>query len=247
MNKLSIQKQARKLAQKINQPQQFTKELEILLESLGDEEATASYRRIIPEMGKTFGVPKPALDIIAQEISKAGERNPETTLELLKTLWQKGTFEGRTITAKALGRIGKKAPEKSLNLTKSFLQDIDNWSICDVLATQGLRGIIASHKDEILDLALGCIKDKNKWIKRFGVVTIVELAHNKKLEIPRGVFDIIAPLMTAGDSDIKKAVAWALREISKREPDVVKGFLKNYQDSQNKNIQWIVREGSKKL
>lgn len=247
MSELFVQKQVQKLAQKINQPQKFAKELEELLESLRDEEATANYTRIIPDMGKTFGVPKPVLDAIAQKISQAGQKHVQTTLKLLKVFWQKGSFEERTIIAKTLSKIGKKAPEESLNLIKSFLPDIDNWSICDVLATQGLRGIIINHRDEILDLALQSVKDNNKWIKRFGVITIVELAHNKKLEIPKRVFDVIKPLMTTEDSDLKKAVAWALREISKREPKMVKSFLKNYQKTQDKNTQWIIREGSKKL
>lgn len=247
MNKLSIQKQIQKLSPKINQPQIFIKELEALLISLSDEKATANYKRIIPKMGKTFGVPKPALDIIAGEISKLEQKEPKIILELFKTLWQKGSFEERTITAKALGSIGKKTPKESFNLIISFLKDIDNWSICDVLATQAIRGIITTHKDEILNLAFKCIKDKNKWIQRFGVITIVELAHNKKLEIPKKVFDIIKPLMESENPDLKKAVAWTLREISKRKPEMVKDFLKNYQSSQDKNTQWIVREGNKKL
>lgn len=247
MNKQSIQREAQKIAQRINQPQQFTKELDVLLESLRDEDATANYRRIIPRMGKTFGVPKPALDIIAQKISKSGQKDPESVLRLLKILWKKGSFEERTITAKTLSKIGKKTPEKSLDLVKSFLPDIDNWSICDVLATQGVRGMILTHWDEILDLASNCIKDKNKWIKRFGVVIIVELAHNKKLEIPEKAFNTIRPLMRTEDSDIKKVVAWTLREVSKREPEMVKNFLKNYQNSRDKNTQWIVKQGVKKL
>lgn len=247
MNKLSIQKQIQKSAQKINQPQQFAKELEDLLDSLSDEKATVNYKRIIPKMGKTFGVPKPALDIIAQEISRFGQKDPQATLKLLKTLWQKGSLEERTIVAKTLGKIGKKAPKEGLDLIKSFLKDIDNWSICDVLATQALRGIIVEHKDEILELALKCIKDDNKWIQRFGVVTTVELAHNKKLEIPERTFDVIKPLMRSEDSDLKKAVAWALREISKREPEVVRDFLRTYQSSKNKNTQWVLKQGSKKL
>jgi 3-methyladenine DNA glycosylase AlkD len=53
--------------------------------------------------------------------------------------------------------------------------------------------------------------------------------------------------MVAKDADIKKAVAWTLREISKREPEMVNNFLKSYQDSPNKNTQWIMKQGSKKL
>jgi len=38
-----------------------------------------------------------------------------------------------------------------------------------------------------------------------------------------------------------------LREISKRDPELVFNFLLRYINSHEKNIRWIVREGSKKL
>lgn len=247
MDKTTIQRRIQKLSSQLCRPQQLTRELEALLESLKEEKAAANYKKIIPKMVKSFGVPKPVLDVIAQEISRLGQKSPQSTLKLLKTLWQKGSFEERTITAKILSQIGKKIPEESLNLIGSFLKNIDNWSICDVLATQGLRGIMATHRDRILDLASECTKNEGKWIKRFGVATIVEVAHNKSLEIPKEVFDIVKPLMATEDPDVKKAIAWALREISKREPKMVKNFLKDYQNSQDKNTRWIVREGSNKL
>ncbi len=247
MNKIAIQKQIQKLIQKINQPRQFIQELELLFKSWGDEKAIAESKRTIPNVNKIFGVSFPIQDVIAVEISKLDASHADAVLSLLKTLWQSSSLEAQIITAKALGKVAKKAPEKTLTLIKKLLRDIDNWAVCDTLATQGLRDLIKTHKEEILELVLDSIKDKNKWIKRFGVVTLVELAHNKKLEIPKKVFDIIKPLMTAEDADIKKAVAWTLREISKREPKMVKDFLSNYEKSQDKNTQWITKEGSKKL
>lgn len=247
MNETSVQKQVQELSQKINQPRQFVKELELLFKFWGNEKAVVESKRTIPNISKIFGVSFPIQDVIALEISKLGASDPEMILNLLKTLWQSSSLEARIITAKILGKVAKKAPEKTLALIKNLLKDIDNWAVCDTLATQGIRGIMPANNDKIFVLALKCIKDRNKWIKRFGVVTTVELAHNKKFEIPEKVFDIVKPLMGAEDADIKKAISWALREISKRKPEMVRDFLKNYQKSKDKNTQWIVKEGSKKL
>ena len=247
MNKSSIQKQIQKLAPRINQPQQFVQELELLFNSWGSEKAIAESKRIIPNVNKIFGVNFSIQNILAKEISNMSLPSAKAMLRLLEVLWQSRSLEAQIVVSKALGKLGKKAPDESLNLIASFLPDIKNWAVCDTLATQGIRGLMPTHNDRILALALKCIKNKNKWIKRFAVVTIVELAHNKKLEIPKKVFDIIKPLITAEDADVKKAVAWALREISKREPKMVKNFLKDYQNSQDKNVQWVVKEGSKKL
>lgn len=213
----------------------------------GDDKAVVQCQRTIPGARKCFGVSFPLQDIIAQEISKFKVSKIEQIFSLLKCLWLSDSLEAQIITSKILSKIGRKEPEKTLIFIKSLLNNINNWAVCDTLATQGLRGIINKIGEEILPLAIQNIKGKNKWIKRFDVVTIVELTHNKKLKIPKRVFNIIKPLMTAEDSDIKKAIAWALREISKKEPEMVKNFLKEYQNSQDKNTQWIIKQGSKKL
>ena len=53
--------------------------------------------------------------------------------------------------------------------------------------------------------------------------------------------------MRERDRDVKKAVAWTLREISKKNPKVVYEFLQRYIASKDENTKWIVKEGSKKL
>ena len=58
---------------------------------------------------------------------------------------------------------------------------------------------------------------------------------------------IVENLMEEEDRDVRKAVAWALREISKKNPRKVYDFLQKYISSRNKNTRWIVKEGSRKL
>ncbi|MBA4419495.1 MAG: hypothetical protein C0392_16565, partial [Syntrophus sp. (in: bacteria)] len=53
--------------------------LQELLRILVDSEATKNYRRIIPDTGKFYGVPKPILWIIASEIGKLIQKEPEST------------------------------------------------------------------------------------------------------------------------------------------------------------------------
>jgi len=45
----------------------------------------------------------------------------------------------------------------------------------------------------------------------------------------------------------KKAVAWALREISKKNAKAVYNFLQKYGNSKDVSTRWIIREGSRKL
>jgi len=50
------------------------------------------------------------------------------------------------------------------------------------------------------------------------------------------------------DKDIKKAVSWVLREITKKNPDDVAEFLTRWAKANpSKDTKWIIKDGMKKL
>jgi len=87
MDKQSLRQASAALTDKLSQPEEFVAALHRLLEAHADEKAFANYRRIIPEMGTTFGTPLPVLRLIAAEIARRGKKEPQSVLPLLKTLW----------------------------------------------------------------------------------------------------------------------------------------------------------------
>ena len=53
--------------------------------------------------------------------------------------------------------------------------------------------------------------------------------------------------MKEEDKDVKKAIAWALREITKKDPESVFEFLKKWVKVEDKNTKWIIKDGMKEL
>jgi 3-methyladenine DNA glycosylase AlkD len=53
--------------------------------------------------------------------------------------------------------------------------------------------------------------------------------------------------MEEKDKDVKKAISWALREISKKQEKAVFEFLQNYAKTNNIHTKQIIKEGMKKL
>ncbi len=53
--------------------------------------------------------------------------------------------------------------------------------------------------------------------------------------------------MKEEDKDVKKAIGWALREITKKDSKSVSEFLERWAKVENKNTKWIIKEGMKKL
>ena len=233
------------LAGKLSQPEEFVTGLHHLLEANADEQAFANTRRIIPEMGTAFGTPLPVLRIVAAEIARQGKKEPQSVLPTLKTLWYDGSFEERQIVGKVMERMAKKYPAECLALVPGFLPTLDNWANCDNLACFGMEPIALQMIDEVLFLCEQWVRDENKWIRRFGVVVLRAF---KKADLPERACEILDQVMMDRDSDVKKGVAWILRDLSKRHPARVFQFLLGQaQSNPNRDTVWIIKNGMKKL
>jgi len=244
-HKTLIQKRTKELLEKAETPEEFTKGLRELLKSYVDRDATKNYQRIIPDTGKFFGVPLPILRVISAEIGKFIQKAPTRAQLLLETIWSEGSFEARQIAGKSLEKFGPKNPKICLDFISSVLPDLDNWAVCDNLAMFGVEPIVYSNPEFVLPLSEKCIKDKNKWIKRFGVVS---LRGYKRIQITDKVFRVLDMVMEDKDKDIKKAVSWILREVNKKNPDEVAKFLMKWaKDNPSKDAKWIIKDGIKKL
>ena len=245
MDKSQIQKRTKELLEKAKNQEEFIRGLQELLKSLVDEKATKNYQRIIPDTGKFFGVPPPILRVVAAEIGNFILKEPAEAKLLLETIWNEGSFEARQIAGKCLEKFGPKNPEICLDFVSSVLPDLDNWAVCDNLAMFGVEPIVYSNPELILSLSENRIKSADKWIRRFGVVT---LRGYKKVQTTNKVFEILDLVMEDNEKDIKKAVSWILREITKRNPDEVAEFLTRWAKvSPSKDARGIIKDGMKKL
>ena len=245
MDKSQIRKRTKELLEKAEKPKEFTEGLQELLKSYVDRDATKNYQRIIPDTGKFFGVPLPILRVVAAEIGIFIPKEPTEALSLLETIWNEGSFEARQIAGKCLEKFGPKNPEICLDFVSSVLHDLDNWAVCDNLAMFGVEPIVYSNPELVLPLSEKWIKSENKWIRRFGVVT---LRGYKKVQTTKEVFEILDLVMGDNEKDIKKAVSWILREITKKNPAEVAEFLTRWAKANpGKDARGVIKDGMKKL
>ncbi len=216
-----------------------------LFQVISKDEKGRNYDRVIPNKEKSYGVSIPTLRIIASEIGRFILRYPEFTSDLLFALWNEGSFESRQIVGKSLERFGPKFPDITLKIISAIVDGIDNWAVCDNLAMFGVEPVASKNHDLVLPLSESWIRSENKWIRRFGVVT---LRCYKKLNVTWKVFEILGLVMDDDETDVRKAVAWILREISKaNENEVAEFLIKWAKQGQSKNTRWIIKSALKKL
>lgn len=127
-----------------------------------------------------------------------------------------------------------------------ILSDLSDWETTDTLALRVVVNLAKQNREEIFLLLKEWANSKNKWIRRLAMATVAPYIRAKPSDV-KPCLEVIEKLMREKDRDVKKAVAWALREISKKNPKAVYEFLQRYIASKDENTKWIVKEGSKKL
>jgi len=164
----------------------------------------------------------------------------------LMELWKKGKRDERLIVISALGEISKKDYENSKSFVLNILDDIPDWEICDQLAVKTVVSLVTQNKDEMFSLMEEWIKSKNKWIRRLAVAIITAHIRRAKTE-SKICLQLLNEVMKEKDRDVKKAVGWALREVTKKDPEAVFEFLQRWAKVKDKNVRSIIKQGMKKL
>jgi len=185
------------------------------------------------------------LNSIGQELSKL-LINEKWKFEKLMELWKKGKRDEKLIVISALGEISKKDYENSKQFVLNVLKDIIDWEICDQLSLKVIVNLAVQNQKELFSLMHEWIKSKNKWIRRLAVATIPPYIRAKGTE-SKTCLKLLNKVMKEKDRDVKKAIGWALREITKKDPKSVFEFLQKWAKIKDKNIKWIIKEGMKKL
>ena len=83
-------------------------------------------------------------------------------------------------------------------------------------------------------------------MRRLAVATIPPYIRARETE-SKICLQFLDKTMREKDGDVKKAISWALREVTKKDPKSVFELLRKWAQVDDKNTKWIIREGMKKL
>lgn len=155
--------------------------------------------------------------------------SPEGRLALADDLWHTDIFEARITAAKLLvhARI-RPDDEPAWDLIQSWMPDLDSWDIADAVAMAGQRRLVADAAR--LDTVETWTTSNHLWTKRAALVFTLPWTrqrHPKPVEAATRarILTWAAGYTTDPNRFIQKAVAWWLRELSKRNPGTVRAFL----------------------
>lgn len=157
---------------------------------------------------------------------------PQLIVDLALKLVGRSEFVPRFI-AYELVQHHKEAIQSLTAKSLSYLgQGIDNWAAVDTFACY-LSGP-SWREGQIADaLIQRWARSQDRWWRRAAVVSTVAL--NNKARGGRGdatrTLMICEMLLADRDDMVVKALSWALRELSKRDPETVRKFLHDHEST----------------
>ncbi|MBK4214979.1 DNA alkylation repair protein [Paracoccus caeni] len=196
------------------------------LEALADARKADDMRAYHKTERRYLGVPNPAIDDLVQ--GWRAERDLNQRLALASALWDSDIHEARVAAAKLLTQARIRPDDEAWRLIASWVPDFDGWAIADSVMIAGQKRLVADPAR--LDQVEGWLTHANKWTRRAALVGTLPWAkmNNPKvadLAVRERVLGWAGQLTQEPDWFLQKAVAWWLRDLSKRDAERVRAFL----------------------
>ncbi len=189
----------------------------------GRAEAMAAYHK---QSREVIGVANPVLDAMARDWRRA--LGVEARVDLARFLWQSDIFEARIAAAKLLTQARIRPDRAVWELIRGWVADFDSWAIADHACMAGRKRIEAdpARVDEVEPWT----RSHHMWSRRAALVIMLPWTRQRHpkpedIAIRERVLGWAAGYVADREWFIQKAIAWWLRDLSKRDPERVRRFL----------------------
>ena len=178
---------------------------------------------------EVIGVANPVLDALARHWRR--ELPVGARVGLARGLWQSDIFEARIAAAKLLTQARIRPDAEVWQLICSWVPEFDSWAIADHACMAGRKRVVAAPA-RVADVE-PWTRSEHMWSRRAALVIMLPWTRQRhpgpeELAMRERVLGWAASYVDDRDWFIQKAVGWWLRDLSKRDPARVRGFLDRY-------------------
>lgn len=188
---------------------------------------------------EAVGAPVPVLTAMGKEVGKAASKRLDAFMPLARLLWDGYGREGRIVAVVALGPMELADPERMVPEIRSLAQTCLFWEDCDQLAMKALEPILRREPANWLERLGEWVADENKWVRRAGITAIGRLPMKHAEYAPRCV-ELVAPALGDPDTDVKRALSFALRLCARGEVAPVKAFILGHREVTDADSLWVL-------
>ncbi len=211
-------------------PGPIVKEIIAALEDLSDPQRIEKSKTYFPTSMRVAGVTNPDQKIIIKELKdRYRVWHEQDWIGLSKALVATGIFECQYIAFEIIGRNRKILSALQYHDLGDLGKNLDNWASVDLYSV-GIYGVLWG-KGVVGDSDIEhLLKSDNHWERRVAVVSTVAL--NMKSRGGTGdttrTIRVCKQVVDDHHDMIRKALSWALRELSKSDREAVVEFMEKY-------------------
>ncbi|MBI2579722.1 MAG: DNA alkylation repair protein [Candidatus Aenigmarchaeota archaeon] len=192
------------------------------LEAAGNPERAKVYSKFFKTGKGEYGEGDVFLGITVPEQRKISRKYPSASFGDLERLLSSNIHEHRLTALLVLVEKYRKSDEKARKMVFDFcmknISGINSWDLVDTAAPSVIGGHLLDRDRSILyKLAKGGL-----WERRIAIVSTYAFIKNGALD---DTFRIAEMLLDDEHDLIHKAVGWMLREVGKRNTDILEKFL----------------------
>jgi 3-methyladenine DNA glycosylase AlkD len=245
----------RELAKLVGDPDAFAETLARGFAELADPEYLEGQRRVAPGIGRLYGVRWPLTAAVGRGFRDAVRRErPIGYLEVAARLFAEPELEPRWFAFGLLERLLADDPERAWQLLRRAGREAGDWITVDSLAHPVGRGILNEpYRWAELD---SLVFSPSRWERRLvgstvATVPFVDHRLGRTPEVGRHGLDLLDELIGDDESDVQKALAWALRSLTLVDRAAVLDFVERQSElaaqTRDGNRAWVLRDALTKL
>lgn len=184
----------------------------------------AEYHKVPREY---FGLANPQVDALTKEWR--AEMDVPRRVKLARELWDTNIYEARLAAAKLLTQARIRPDDSGAwALIQSWVPGFDSWALADHVCMAGQKRLAADPAR--LDDVEPWTGSDQMWTRRAALVITLPWCKNRnpkpeEMAQRERILGWAAGYVPDRDWFIQKAIAWWLRDLSKRDPDRVQAFL----------------------
>ena len=185
-----------------------------------------------------LGVTMPNIRRIAKKFSQ------EISLKELTELIQSPIHEVRLCALIILvNKYKKEDNEKIYQYYMKHLTAINNWDLVDSSAPYIVGDYLYKHPEKTTIL-FDLVRSDNLWIRRISIISTFTFIRNNQF---KPTLDLAKLLLEDNHDLIHKALGWMLREIYKRDSDLIRKFLiQNYAQIPRTTLRYAIERMDKR-
>lgn len=224
----------------------IVKDITEALEETSTPERIELSKYYFPTQMRVIGSTNPDAKLVLKSL-KTNYRHfsTEEWIELAVGLVNSEIFECQGIAYELIGKDKKLWPIITMKDILRLKRNLDNWASVDGFGiyVSGIQWRLGTIEDSWIEELL---QSDDHWERRLAVVSTVALnlkSRGGTGDAPRTLW-VCEQVIDDRHDLVVKALSWALRELSKREPMLVAGFMETHQ---NRLANRVIREVSHKL